>query len=636
MINRPDVKTHDQLGRVWIGLDLLKRYFSEQGGFDENCNVVRAMVKKVGHQSRNVNFTDKQGTSSKRQKGSKASPWLYLDAKGVLEYNRDSGLWITSRDFLDNNDPENLEFKWEEDEEYKVRAAAVTSICCIRAKDGKTPRAVLDFILDVLKGKCGQKPSAPALPRSCPVDFIDDGDRRAASFDLSNYIAENYLACCYINLSNHDVVSGTRHPCLDLMDECHKRLELELFLQKRREASVRVWPPSSVSSSPIGASCITALYTLALHKVVTEKGSGMSQGTSADSSALLDDTIDKMLFDEADPRLRAKFDPAEGRPAKMKKSELAMSAHFYSKIFENFKDIGIRAAAAQAFCCICCFEDRNVSYNPRERKSEPIASEPLGLLTAFEWLIRQHNDPSTSAPLRKIIVSLMIDCITGKVGIVHRAAIMTNGKYSEISGQSRCANGPLGASYGEFNASGILTDADERNLKEFIPVASAINNGARPGFALLRKAGSTDAVFSGISWETVVRVAAMASKLWEIVSGRSGVVWNLGGGGGDREHRNNLEFLWGWLFYPSKKGCPALNKVYKWLDAKDPKEQAENVKKLRSQGLEVLDIEVTKDGALQEELEKLDAPVAEVTQVRRMASRAPFDFIFYPFHHHKN
>jgi len=150
--------------------------------------------------------------------------------------------------------------------------------------------------------------------------------------------------------------------------------------------------------------------------------------------------------------------------------------------------------------------------------------EPVGLLIVYEWLIAQYEDDECSAPLRKIIVNLMLDCITGKICVIQRAAIVTNGRYDNVTGTNRCINGPLGASHGDMNGNGVLTNIVEKNN----PAAFSVNNGARAGFRLFRKAGASREFGS----KTVARVALVGSKIWDMVMGRVGLVWGLEGGGG--------------------------------------------------------------------------------------------------------
>ncbi|GMH57512.1 hypothetical protein TrRE_jg7319, partial [Triparma retinervis] len=455
MINR-NVQARDSVGRgVWLGLELLLKYYEERGGYSEVVHGVRGCT---------------------------------------------------------------LEFKWEEDEEYKVKAAAVTSISCIRARDGQTPQKALDFLLKVLKSRAGERCGAPAVPPGCPLGFKEMGDRMARDMDLSVHTAENYLACCYVNISKTEVLPGIRHPVLGLMEECHGRLELELFLQMKREeeAGEGRGGGCDVTEAPVATSCITALSTLAILKSATEAevGAGAGAGGSGTADEGMENELEKML------------------------------------------------------------------------KAE---------------LIAQYEKEDCSGPMRKIIVDLMLDCITGKICVMQRAAIMTNGKYDHFTGMNRCLNGPLGASHGDMNGNGVLTNIVEKNS----PAAFHVNNGARAGFRLMRKAGGSREFGS----RTVARAAKVGSKLWDMVIGKVGMVWGLEGGGNlDSDHKVNLDILWGWLFNPAEKGCPALKCAWEWL--KDPAKEAQNREKLGLEGIKVWGRE--DDQILVEELKKLAEPVQKI------------------------
>ena len=228
-----------------------------------------------------------------------------------------------------------LEFKWEEDEEYKVKTAVVTSIACIRARDGQSPQVALDFLLKVLKTRSGERCAAPGVPQGCPNSFKLLGDKLAQDMDLSNYVSENYLACCYVNINKTEVLPGIRHPVLGLMEECHGRLELELFLQLKREegGGGGGW---DTTEAPVATSCITAPCTLALLK-----GSPEAEGGGS-----MDEEVENLLKVEAGEKGLGEEEDEEGEKP-MNQSELALSANFYASIFANFEDIGVKAAAAQ-------------------------------------------------------------------------------------------------------------------------------------------------------------------------------------------------------------------------------------------------------------------------------------------------
>lgn len=74
----------------------------------------------------------------------------------------------------------------------------------------------------MLKSRAGERCGAPSVPPGCPNGFKDLGDREAREMDLSVFTAENYLACCYVNISKTEVLPGIRHPVLGLMEEVSK------------------------------------------------------------------------------------------------------------------------------------------------------------------------------------------------------------------------------------------------------------------------------------------------------------------------------------------------------------------------------------------------------------------------------
>jgi len=70
----------------------------------------------------------------------------------------------------------------------------------------------------------------------------------------------------------------------------------------------------------------------------------------------------------------------------------------------------------------------------------------------------------------------------------------------------------------------------------------------------------------------------------------------------------SLEILWGWLFSPSEKGCPALKCAWGWL--KDPEKEKQNREKLGIEGIESWTSDKNKD--LVEALKKLGGPMSEI------------------------
>ena len=123
----------------------------------------------------------------------------------------------------------------------------------------------------------------------------------------------------------------------------------------------------------------------------------------------------------------------------------------------------------------------------------------------------------TSLDLRQTLAALMLDACTGKIGTTQRAAILT-GKNDFVRCGSRIFNGPLGASYGSDSGSAIHMSVSKSNM----PVADAINDGARRGCRLLMKAGQKTGQQNAASDKTIVRVAKFASKLWRTINGELG------------------------------------------------------------------------------------------------------------------
>ena len=127
-------------------------------------------------------------------------------------------------------------------------------------------------------------------------------------------------------------------------------------------------------------------------------------------------------------------------------------------------------------------------------------------------------DPTTSLDLRQTLAALMLDACTGKIGATQRAAILA-GRNDFVRCGSRFFNGPLGASYGSDNGSAIHVSVSKSNM----PVADAINDGARRGCRLLMKAGGQKSgQQNATSDKTIVRVAKFASKLWRTINGELG------------------------------------------------------------------------------------------------------------------
>ena len=164
----------------------------------------------------------------------------------------------------------------------------------------------------------------------------------------------------------------------------------------------------------------------------------------------------------------------------------------------------------------------------------------------------------------------MLDACTEKIGTTQRTAILV-GRNDFVRCGSRLYNGPLGASSGSDSGSAIHMSAS----KSHMPVADAVNDGARHGCQLLMKAGIKT---TPSEHQTIVRVATFASKLWRTINGELGGLTNVLNDGfntfpvtsavdgvcaQDGYLRCSLLALWQRLW---PKGCIAVVRVQSWKD----------------------------------------------------------------------
>lgn len=317
---------------AWLGLDILLQYFRERF-MNTNKKILPSRF------TRNISW--------KRV----GNVFTYSDLVKDDEDERD--------DFSD--------IGFEEDEEYRVRAAVVTAISSIRAKNGQTPEKVLKFLENELSD--GMTTSID--------DYFDlqDGRSKNLTPDIGNVVrnqgflndsivANSLLALCNINtrppeLDSSFVIPGqldvgsrtgdiSTHPAIPLIQIAYRWLQWGLYKERTAlEDDSMAKSGLSISGASIASSAITSLYSLALLHQTT-------------MSSNLDNN------DESSAVLRE-----------------ITSISFYIDIFDEDKLTDItRAAAAQAITCICCAADRFLDKN----------KGPTGLLSALEFLLEKISE----------------------------------------------------------------------------------------------------------------------------------------------------------------------------------------------------------------------------------------------------
>ncbi len=454
---------------VWIGVEGLKQYWSERV-FEGGCvGVVRAMLR------------------AKKRKTPGDDKWEYLeDVDGDIEWS-------------------GVELKWVDDEESLVRGKVLTAMSCIRAKDGLTPQAALDFLIEVFSHfDHFDRGIVSVDPERIPKEKIEEGLSRAAEVDLSKSVAEAFLSLCHVNV-RMDSNIHSEHPCFPLMKATHSRLERELFEN---------------GGGKIAASCIAALCHLGMLRMLT----GVAPPNDGDT---------------------------------IRKSDLATSMKFYSSLFDEFDDLDVRGASAQAYACLACAID--AKRDPREKSRLP--GDPIGMLHAMEFLL-DCTLKCDNSELKVLLMELMLDCCTGRIATTQRAAINSCYGTGSVEALNRIVNGPLGRTFGEENASGALGLVKDRNF----PTANSVNNGCRAGMGLLKRAGSED-TWTKKKFEvpTVMRVAKFATRLWNSMHSHEVRL--------DEDLRISFVNVWT-LLWPTRLnksqldvGCPALYRARKVLAA---------------------------------------------------------------------
>ena len=250
----------------------------------------------------------------------------------------------------------------EEDEEYRVRSAVVTAIASIRAKDGMTPPLAVQFLEAVLESEDAEMAGSLAYTdedllirdlfkknkatykgevSDSEDEFLQLNNKKSSPlrFLSSMLVADALMALCYINsmpaiitdpTTGKTVQSSGSHPLSRLLKVARNWLDWELY---REDLRSKVGQETQVGVSGNCHDLISCCAIIALANV-----SIMIQSTTDPSS------IDSSKEDASE---QAKItEPSSGT--------------FYSDIFDaqpQRNDL-TRAAAAQAFVCICCAADR--------------------------------------------------------------------------------------------------------------------------------------------------------------------------------------------------------------------------------------------------------------------------------------
>lgn len=348
-------------GSSWLGLDLLIQYFRERfcnNGVVMPNNFRRILLhKNIAGVASGGDFTSDGG-------------YQYLDAMGDKEERKGA------IEFAD-------EVEIEEDEEYRVRSACVTAIASIRAQDGMTPNAVLEFLEEVLLSDDKAAVGSLLLPeeeeqlKKKQDQALDDEvlyNRRIIGpndEDVSNLpyvsvslVADALLALCCINVRpqcDFEPTTGRRsttksdHPILPLMKLCLGWLDwdLERIRLRGRTNKADVCGIGDACFNSVAPCAITALCQMALLKQIT-------------TPAPVPGGDDDSMF-------------ASRRKLEGNELDKATTSQFYIDIFDDklVRSDAIRAAAAQSVVCLCLAIDRN----------DDTKKEPLGLLTSLEFIL---------------------------------------------------------------------------------------------------------------------------------------------------------------------------------------------------------------------------------------------------------
>lgn len=339
-------------GTSWLALDLLLQYFKER--YFHNDVVLPVNFRRLVLHKHIAGGAGGDTTSD--------GGYQYIDSLREKEDRKNA------IEFAD-------EVEIEEDEEYRVRSSCITAIASIRAQDGMTPPAVLNFLQEVLVS--GDKAAHGSLLLPKEEELLKKKQEQALNDELANIrriigpndddvsnlpyvslslVADALLALCNVHVRQSEFNVNEEHPIIPLMETCRSWLDwdLERLRIKIVKNKAHVTGFGEACQSNIAPCAITALCHMAILKQI-------SSISSADEPQNIDSTV--------------------GSKRKIGQSKLdePTRAQFYVDIFNAQPSLpdATRAAAAQAFVCICLAADR----------SEGTVKEPLGLLTSLEFLL---------------------------------------------------------------------------------------------------------------------------------------------------------------------------------------------------------------------------------------------------------
>jgi hypothetical protein len=320
-----------------------------------------------------------------------------------------------------------------------VRAAVVTAVASIRAKDGQTPSAAIQFLEAVLEAEDDNMMGNVVFPDDDMMvektfrklksggggkGNADDSDDSSVDDELptpslsyisSQLVADTLLALCHVNASpsiytdpstGKSIHSTGRHPVVKLMELAKGWLDWEMYRETIR-AEVNLSTRTGIAGNchdVIAACAIVSLSSLAILRQST------TNSIPEDNKSKSSDPLDEVT-----------------------------TAKYYMDIYDSKpqRNDHTRAAAAQAVACICCAADRF------EIESVPA----LGLLTALEFLLDRITEEQASPSLRQTLAMIMMDVCTGKVCSMQRVGSIA-GRNDLITSAARFLCGPLLASHG--------------------------------------------------------------------------------------------------------------------------------------------------------------------------------------------
>ncbi len=352
----------------WTGLKLLIQYFTER--FRSNGSVTPNKYFKVCLK------TGSKPAQSGVAQSDDSGQYQYLD-----EFDDEA-----MRERVVENA---INVEKEEDEEHRVRAAAITAIACCRAKDGQTPLLVLRMLEDILQSeddavvmnqmsleenrlierkKVRKTVEEPEISKGEDAIVYTERNLYQEIEDLpyssASLIGDTLLSVCYVNASPKVIEDPTtgkasqykgHHPVIPLMQACYRWLQWDMYKED-------VWLEAEMNNmtgigrNSIIASCaITGLCCLALLRQIT---------TDSDADA---------TYNSDKSKKRKKSDQI------YKMIDEATSVQYYIDIFDTkpFRADSTRIAAAQSVVSLCCAVDRN----------DHGGEEATGLLKALNFLL---------------------------------------------------------------------------------------------------------------------------------------------------------------------------------------------------------------------------------------------------------